>query len=100
MKRRTTIMLTAKEAIQQAQLKAAELLSDRPFKLEEIEREFYKGRDAWDITLSYPLKDDELRSVIDTLAGLAHGNLQYRRFLIDVETGDLIAMKIRELSAR
>ncbi len=92
------IMLNAKEAVDQAQLKAAEMLTERPFRLEEIEKDVYKGRDVWDITLSYAPSAGE--NSAPTLASLARGNLQYKRILIDAKTGELGAMKLHEVSAR
>jgi hypothetical protein len=34
------------------------------------------------------------------MARLAADALQYKRFLIDIETGELVAIKIRELASR
>ncbi len=71
------------------------MLEQAPINLEEIERDSYKGRDVWSITLSLP-------PVQNTGRGFAFvvEPLQYKRFLIDVETGELVAMKLREVASR
>lgn len=63
--------------------------------LEEIERDSYKDRDVWSITLSVPRAGAQMSS----FAYLADP-LQYKRFLIDAETGELLAMKLREVASR
>ena len=72
------------------------MLNQIPSSLEEIERESYKDRDVWSITLSFP-RDVNLMS---SMARLSMDPLQYKRFLIDVETGELLAMKLREVASR
>jgi hypothetical protein len=88
-------MIDAKQAILIAKAKAAEILNQVAHNVEEIERESYKGRDTWSITLSFPLDLPHLASGIGFV-----GPLQYKRFLVDVETGELLAMKIREVAAQ
>jgi hypothetical protein len=88
-------MIDAKQAILIAKAKAAEILSQASSNVEEIERESYKGRDTWSITLSFP----PLVALPGHLAELAELR-QYKRFLIDVEEGDLRAMKIREVASQ
>ena len=87
-------MIDAKHAVLIAKQKAAEMLDQPPAKtsLEEIERESYKGREVWSITLSLPRDLERLQG----LAQLAADPLQYKLFLIDAETGELVAMKLRE----
>jgi chorismate mutase len=89
-------MIDAKQAVQIAREKAADILSQTSTSLEEIERETYKDREVWSITLSLPRDLDQLSPV----ARLAAEPLQYKRFLIDVETGELVAMKLREVASR
>jgi hypothetical protein len=72
------------------------MLGQAQSNLEEIEREDYKGCAIWNITLSFPRVLDQ----ISPIARLGADPLQYKRFLIDGETGDLIAIKLRELAAR
>ena len=89
-------MIDAKQAVQFAREKAADMLGQVSPNLEEIERESYKDHDVWSITLSFPR---DLNSV-SPIARLATDLLQYKRFLIDVETGELVAMKLREVASR
>jgi hypothetical protein len=90
-------MIDARQAVQVAKQKAVEMLGQRAFNLEELERETYKGRDVWNITLSF-IANPEQASIIATFSALAGGALKYKRFLIDVETSDLVAMKLREVA--
>ena len=89
-------MIKAKDAVEIAKQRAADMLGQGEFNLEEIERESYKGRDVWNITLSFPR---DLKQV-SPIGRLGADPLQYKRFLIDVETGELVAMKLRELASR
>jgi chorismate mutase len=89
-------MIDAKRAVEVAKEKAAEMLSQRSSTLEEIERESYKDRDVWSITLSFPRDLDQVAPFLK----LSADPLQYKRFLIDVETGELLAMKLREVASR
>jgi len=88
-------MTEMKQAVQIAKEKAAEMLGQSPLNLEEIEREMYKGRDVWSITLSLPRNTKT--NVFDALTG---DPVQYKRFLIDAETGELVAMKLREVASQ
>jgi hypothetical protein len=85
-------MIDVKEAVQIAKGRAAEMLGPSSFGLEEIEREGYKGHEVWSITLSYPRDLSELPHILR----VGTPPLHYKRFLIDGETGELVAMKIRE----
>jgi serine/threonine-protein kinase RIO1 len=89
-------MIDVKEAVRIAKVKAAEMLDKDVSNLEEIERDSYKGHEVWDITLSVPRDMDQL----SVMARLAADPLQYKRFLIDTETGELLAMKLRETASR
>jgi hypothetical protein len=90
-------MIDAKQAVQIAKAKAVDLLKQGGFSsLEEIERDSYKGREIWSITLGMPLDTDLLAPI----ARLTAAPLQYKRFLIDVETWDLVAMKLREVASQ
>jgi hypothetical protein len=75
---------------------AADMLSQASSNLEEIERDTYKGREVWNITLSLPRDVSQLTS----FAQLAADPLQYKRFLIDAETGELLAVKLREVASQ
>jgi hypothetical protein len=89
-------MIDAPKAVQIAQQQAVLMLGQPHTNLEEIERESHNGREVWDITLSFPRKLEQLAP----MARLAADALQYKRFLIDIETGELVAIKIRELASR
>jgi hypothetical protein len=90
-------MIDAKEAVQIARQKAAEMLNQTAYDLEELERESYKDRDVWSITLSFPRNPMQPTS---PFARLGSDLLQYKRFLIDAETGELVAMKLREVASQ
>ncbi len=47
-------MIDAKQAVQIAKQKAAEILQEPSASLEEIDRADYSGHDVWSITLSLP----------------------------------------------
>ena len=89
-------MIDVKNAVQRAREEAAVVLGAAQCNLEEIEREVYNGHEIWSITLSLPRNFD----LLPPLAQLSTSALQYKRFLIDAETGELVAMKIRELASR
>lgn len=81
-------MIDVKQAVEIAKAKAAEMLGAGAYSLEEIERDSYKGHDVWSITLSVPLVNIALFANVSG----------YKRFFIDAETGELIAMKLREVA--
>lgn len=87
-------MIDAKQAVLIAKEKAADMLSHTSSNLEGIERDSYKDREVWSITLSLPRDVTQLAP----LARLSAVPLQYKRFLIDVESGELVAMKLREVA--
>jgi hypothetical protein len=89
-------MLDAKMAAQIAKEKALEMLGQGSTNLEEVERESYKDADVWSITLSFPRNPKQLSG----MASLTADPLQYKRFLINAQTGELVAMKIRESALR
>jgi hypothetical protein len=82
-------MIDVKQAVLSAKRNAAEILGETSFSLEEIEREVYKGHDVWSITLSMPREPILFNA-------LSH----YKRFLIDVETGEMLGMVVREFASR
>ena len=89
-------MIDAKKAVEVARAEATDMLNQTSPNLEEIERDSYKGREVWSITLSLPRDVRQLPPVAQHFAD----PLQYKRFLIDVETGELVAMKLREVASR
>lgn len=90
-------MIDAKQAFQFARQHAVGMLGDRSFRLEEVERDTYKGREVWRITLGYP-QDRGLADIGSAIRTLGFGDLEYKVFLIDETDGDLVAMKLREPS--
>jgi hypothetical protein len=92
-------MIDVKQAVQIAKQGAVDVLGQAPYNLEEIERDTYKGRDVWSLTLSLPRLQRE-SSALASLGMPYLGMLQYKRFLIDVETGELVAVKMREVATQ
>lgn len=90
-------MIDAKHAVLLAKEKAAEMLGPGPSYLEEIERESYKDREVWSITLGFPCPVENIPGPVQ-LISIEVDRRQYKRFLIDVETGELVAMKLREVA--
>jgi hypothetical protein len=89
-------MIDVKQAVLLAKQGALQLLNAGQPNLEEIERELYQNRDVWSVTLSVARDVDHL----PPLARLGADPLIYRRFLIDAATGELLAMKMREVASR
>jgi hypothetical protein len=89
-------MIDAKQAVRIAKQKAEEILGAESASLEEIERGMSNGSDAWIITLGVPRDVNQL----SPLARMSVAPVQYKRFFIDVQTGELVAMKLHELAPR
>ncbi len=87
-------MIDAKQAVTIAKQRAADWSGTGISNLEEVELDKYKNREVWSITLSVP-RD---LTVLSPLAQIGADPLQYKRFLIDAQTGELVAMKLREPS--
>ena len=98
MKKGDRVMIDAKQAISIAKAGAADLLSQDSSNLEEIERDSYRGRDVWSITLSLPRKTGQMAPF--AALALTADPLQYKRFLVDSETGELVAVRLREVAPR
>jgi hypothetical protein len=88
-------MIDAKTAFHFAKQHAANMLGDKGFRLEEIERDIYKDREGWRVTLGYP-QDQKFLDSVSPMRALGLGPLEYKLFLIDADSGDLVAMKLRE----
>ncbi len=88
-------MIDAKKAVQLAKEKAAELFSGAS-SLEEIERDSEQGREVWKITLGLPRDLASLSGFEQLSANRTH----YKRFLIDVQTGELVAVRMREVASQ
>lgn len=78
-------MISWKEAVRVAREAAIEFLPYSEYTVEEIEREEYKGRDVWSITLGMPSPGPGYRR-------------DYKRFLIDSETGEFLALQLRPVA--
>ncbi|MGA3205213.1 MAG: hypothetical protein ABSF12_22180 [Bryobacteraceae bacterium] len=89
-------MIDVQEAVRIAKQKAVEILGAESASLEEIDRGMYNGSDAWNITLGVPRDLNQL----SPLARMSVAPIQYRRFFIDVQSGELLAMKLHELALR
>ncbi len=87
-------MIDVKAAVDSAISYAAEVLGEFRPTVEEIERDNYKTRDVWKITLGFP---SNVYSAGRASLGLP--SKEYKSFLIDAETGQALAMKIRELTS-
>lgn len=86
-------MIPVKEAVQQAMsfaLGVLERTRSAAVLLEEVERGTLNGDDVWLITLSLPDPSAPL-----TLLG---GHRQYKTFTVHGQTGEVLSMKIRQLS--
>ncbi len=85
-------MVTMQEAFTRAREYATEVLGDKEYTLEEVERDVYKGREAWRITVGFPKRrigaPDLMRAIGASLP------LEYKTVLIDVSTGEPVAMKL------
>lgn len=93
-------MIDAKQAVHLAREIAIDMLSQLPNNLEEIEREKYQGREIWNITLSFPKKPEEL-APLSAFASLGRPpDMNYKRVLVDAETGEFVAIKMREPASR
>ena len=95
-KEKACSVIDAKQAVQIAKAKAAEILERSSSNLEEIERITYNGHEVWSITLSVPRNISHL----PVMAQMSADPLQYKRFLIDPETGELVAILLREIASR
>lgn len=88
-------MIDVKKAVAIAKQQAAEILDQPRTTLEEVETDEYRGGLVWSITLSYP-REQVQGSVVARFAD----PLNYKRFLVDSETGDLHAIQLREFADR
>ena len=89
-------MVTIKEAALNAMAFARESLGEertRGLQLEEIESAKEGPADVWRITLSMADSD-----VIDSVLALVSGRREYKTFTVAKATGEVLSMRIRELS--
>jgi hypothetical protein len=88
-------MIDAKTAVQFAKQHAVNMLGDVKNRLEEIELDSYKGRDVWRVTLGIANMESPSGGIPALMRGFGLA-VDYKLFLVDAETGDLVAMKMRE----
>ena len=94
-------MIEAKEAVKIAKERASEFLDSVRTGLEEIELEDYKGTQVWSITLSVPCNVDLLTGFQSAASRLSLSpTVVLKRFLIDADTGQFVAMRLREAATR
>jgi hypothetical protein len=88
-------MVDVTQAVQIARDYAVGILGRPDASLEEIERESYRDREVWKITLGF-----SWGTYLDAgRAALGLSSKEYKSFLIDAETGEPLAMRIREFTA-
>ena len=88
-------MVSVKEAVAKAIEFAESLLEPSRIsglRLEEVERTGINGNGPWSITLSMPRQ----QSGMDMFAG--KNPREYKAFLVNADTGEVLSMKIRELA--
>jgi hypothetical protein len=96
-------MTDIKMAVAKAKTFALETLGGAhgDYSLEEMERDTYKGRDVWMITLGMP---KNVATPIEAVAPDAMRALfgprerEYKTFIVDTDTGEVLAMKLRVLA--
>jgi hypothetical protein len=85
-------VISTQEAVGRAKKYATELLGEKEYTLEEVERDVYRNRDVWRITIGFPKRrlsaPDLMRSIAASLP------LEYKTILVDIETGEPVAMKL------
>jgi hypothetical protein len=89
-------MVTLQDALTSAVKYAHEVLGNYDFTFEEVERDRYKDQDVWCITLGFPK-----RTLSPTEANRfpISWPREYKTFLINANSGEAMAMKIRELAS-
>ena len=87
-----TPMIDFAQAIKIAKQAALDVLGVTSTSVEEVERHVYRKRDVWSITLGVPRDVSSMPAI----ARITASPIEYKRFLVDVETGKFLAMKLRE----
>jgi hypothetical protein len=96
-------MVSVKEAVESSRLFAVGVLGQERtagLQLEDVELGKHLEKDAWQITLSVLRPNPFAANSLQALAGTAspYAPRDYKTFLVDRETGEVLAMKIRELA--
>lgn len=87
-------MVTIQQAVKNAAAFSRSVLGEeavQDLRLEEVESDEYNGRPVWFVTLSF-------RGWSQGLEALVRDRV-YKRFIVDKESGEVLAMKIRELAS-
>ena len=97
-------MIDVKTAVAKALEYARELFSSEGATLEEIERDQHSGREVWSITLGFPEVVIPRSPSASPLAAALVSTIQnrkvrYKRILVDAQTGEFVAVKMREVAA-
>ena len=86
------VVINSQEAFARAKEYATELLGEREYTLEEVEQDMYKNRRVWRLTLGFPKRRISAPELMRSIA--ASLPLEYKTFLVDLETGEPVAMKL------
>ena len=85
-------VISTQEAFERAKQYATELLGEKEYTLEEVEQDVYKHRRVWRITVGFPKRRVSAPELMRSIA--ASLPLEYKTILVDVETGEPVAMKL------
>ena len=86
------VVISTQDAFDRAKQYATELLGEREYTLEEVEQDVYKNRGVWRITLGFPKRRFSAPELIRSIG--ASLPLEYKVILVDLETGEPVAMKL------
>jgi hypothetical protein len=86
------LVISTQEAFASAKQYATELLGEREYTLEEFEQDTYKDRRVWRIMVGFPKRHLSAPELIRSIA--ASLPLEYKTILVDLETGEPVAMKL------
>lgn len=85
-------VISTQEAFARAKQYATELLGEKEYTLEEVEQDVYKSRRVWRITVGFPKRRVSAPELMRSLG--ASLPLEYKTILVDIETGEPVAMKL------
>jgi hypothetical protein len=85
-------VISTQDAFARAKEYATELLGEKEYTLEEVEQDVYKGRHVWRITVGFPKRRASAPELMRSLG--ASLPLEYKTILVDIETGEPVAMKL------
>ena len=85
-------VISTQDAFASAKQYLTELLGQKEYTLEELEQDVYKNRRVWRITVGFPKRRVSAPELMRSLA--ASLPLEYKTVLIDMDTGEPIAMKL------